>query len=164
MFKKHIIFAPPLSNASFSTKSLLPTSTVCSDWPTHPVHCDWPNITSHIGTLTTLSKSSFKFYHQFKPERRTESRDKHSNEARVCVCTKAAVVWPCLPLSHTYTLEGNTRVDFQTSPVPLPRKKNSRPNPTKKQGENPGRITPIPMCFIFFGPESVSSQITECPH
>ncbi len=65
MFKKHIIFqilyiivgplCPPLSNASFSTKSLLPTSTVCSDWPTDPVHCDLPNTTSRVRNVTPLS-------------------------------------------------------------------------------------------------------------
>ncbi len=27
------------------TKSLLQTSTVCSDWPTDPEHCDWLNTT-----------------------------------------------------------------------------------------------------------------------
>uniref|UniRef100_A0A671LBI0 Ankyrin repeat and sterile alpha motif domain containing 1A n=1 Tax=Sinocyclocheilus anshuiensis TaxID=1608454 RepID=A0A671LBI0_9TELE len=41
-----VLYAPPLSNASFSTKSLLPTSAVCSDWPADPVHCDWPNTAS----------------------------------------------------------------------------------------------------------------------
>ncbi len=52
MLKKHIIFqipyiiVGPLSNASFSTKSLLLTNTVCSDWPTDTVHRDWPNTTS----------------------------------------------------------------------------------------------------------------------
>ncbi len=48
--QKHIIFqilyiivgtlAPPLSDTSFPYKALLPTSTVCSDWPADPVHCD----------------------------------------------------------------------------------------------------------------------------
>ncbi len=61
--------------------------------------------------------------------------------------------------THTHTvntnleqwaLEGDTRVDSQTSPVPLPQKLiSSRPNPTKKLGENPvpstpGKMTPIP--------------------
>ncbi len=46
---------PPLSNASFSTKSLLPTSTVCSDWPTDTEHCDWPNTTSDVENVTLLS-------------------------------------------------------------------------------------------------------------
>ncbi len=45
-FHFHYCRSPPLSNASFSTKSLLPTSTVCSDWPTGTVHCDWLNTTS----------------------------------------------------------------------------------------------------------------------
>ncbi len=73
MFKKHIIFktmyiivgplCPALpSNASFSTNSLLPTSTVCSDWPTDTVRCDWPNTTSHVGNVTSLSIiASFSF-------------------------------------------------------------------------------------------------------
>ncbi len=40
------LYAPPLSNRSFSTKPLLLTSTVCSDWLADPVHCDWPNTSS----------------------------------------------------------------------------------------------------------------------
>ncbi len=62
MFKKHIIFqilyiivGLPLS---FSTKSLLPTSTVCSDWPTDPVHCDWPN------TASTRRKCNAPFHNR----------------------------------------------------------------------------------------------------
>ncbi len=46
---------PRLSNASFSTKSFLPTSKVCSDWLTGTVHCDWPNTTSRVGNVTPLS-------------------------------------------------------------------------------------------------------------
>ncbi len=42
---------PHLSNSSFSTRSLLPTSAVCSDWPTGTVHYDWPNTTSRIGNV-----------------------------------------------------------------------------------------------------------------
>ncbi len=72
MFIKHIIFqilyiivgplCPTLSNASFSTKSLLLTSAVCSDWPTGTVHCDWPNTTSRVGNVTALSIiASFSF-------------------------------------------------------------------------------------------------------
>ncbi len=55
MLKKDIIFkilyiiVGPLSNALFSTKPLLPTSGVCSDWPADPMHCDWPNTTSTRG-------------------------------------------------------------------------------------------------------------------
>ncbi len=60
------IYAPPLSNTSFSTKSLLLTSTVCSDWPTGTVHCDWPNTTSHVGNVTPLSIiASFSFQNTF---------------------------------------------------------------------------------------------------
>ncbi len=56
-------------------------------------------------------------------------------------------------------LEGDTGVNSQTSPVPLPQKLiPSRPNPTKKLGENPvpstpGRMTPIPShsrVVVFF--------------
>ncbi len=83
---------------------------------------------------------------------------------------------------HTITspLEGDTGVNSQTSPVPLPQKIiSSRPNPTKKLGENPvpsrstpGRMTPIPshsrVVVFFFLPKSVSYsknivQITACP-
>ncbi len=72
-------------------------------------------------------------------------------------------------------LKGDTGVDFQTSPIPLPQKKiSSRPNPMKKLGEMPfhsrGRMTPIPShssVFVFW-PKSVSYsknivQITVCP-
>ncbi len=64
MFKKHIVFqilyiiVGPLSNASFSTKSLLPTSAVCSDWPTDPEHCDWPN------TASTRRKCNAPFHNR----------------------------------------------------------------------------------------------------
>ncbi len=51
-------------------------------------------------------------------------------------------------------IEGDTGVDFQTSPAPLPQKKkiSSRPNPTKKLGENP-----VP--FFFFLSVSYSKNI-----
>ncbi len=59
-------------------------------------------------------------------------------------------------------VEGDTGVNSQTSPVPLPQKFiSSRPNPMKKLGENhvpstPGRMTPIPshsrVVFFFFSP------------
>ncbi len=52
------LYAPPLSNTSFSTKSLLLTSTVCSDWPADTVHCDWPNTTS------TLRKCNVPFHNR----------------------------------------------------------------------------------------------------
>uniref|UniRef100_A0A673HCN5 Kinesin-like protein n=1 Tax=Sinocyclocheilus rhinocerous TaxID=307959 RepID=A0A673HCN5_9TELE len=41
-----VLYAPPLSNASFSTKPPPLTSAVRSDWPADPVHYDWPNTTS----------------------------------------------------------------------------------------------------------------------
>ncbi len=57
-------------------------------------------------------------------------------------------------------VEGDTGVNSQTSPIPLPQKCiSSRPNPMKKLGENPvpstpGRMTPIPshsrVVFFFF--------------
>ncbi len=68
MFKKHIIFqilyiiVSPLSNASFSSKSLLPTSAVCSDWRTDPEHCDWPTPQARVKNVMPLSIiSSFSF-------------------------------------------------------------------------------------------------------
>ncbi len=74
-------------------------------------------------------------------------------------------------------LEGDTGVDFQTSPIPLPQKKiSSRPNPMKKLGEMPSRSTPGEEWFpfpptpvlLFFWSKSVSYsknivQITVCP-
>ncbi len=66
MFKKHIIFqilyiivGPlcPASNTSFSTKSLLQTSAVCSDWPTDPVQCVVIGRTpqAQVGNVTPFS-------------------------------------------------------------------------------------------------------------
>ncbi len=56
LFQILYIIVGPLCPASLkrfiSIKSLLPTSTVCSDWPTDPVHCDWPNTTSTPQTHT----------------------------------------------------------------------------------------------------------------
>ncbi len=92
---------PRLSQpALFSTKSLLPTSTVCSDWPADKVHCDWPNTTCmrlkckapfHNRELQLQNESKdtimFLVLHQFKPERGTESRDRYSDEARMCLQT-----------------------------------------------------------------------------
>ncbi len=50
---------------SFSTKSLLPTSTVCSDWPTDTVHCDWLNTTRLVGNVTPLTIiASFSFQNE----------------------------------------------------------------------------------------------------
>ncbi len=53
MYKKHIIFqilciivvtlCPAPLKRVVSIKPLLPTSAVCSDWPTDTVHCDYPN-------------------------------------------------------------------------------------------------------------------------
>ncbi len=68
---------------------------------------------------------------------------------------------PVTILGHwdPHRLEGDTGVNSQTSPVPLPQKLiSSRPNPTKKLGENPvpstpGRMTPIPShsrVVVFF--------------
>ncbi len=71
-------------------------------------------------------------------------------------------------------VEGDTGVDFQTSPVPRPQKKILfRPNPTKKLGENPvpshSRKNDSHSClFLFVLPKSVNYskyivQITACP-
>ncbi len=68
------------------------------------------------------------------------------------------------------SVEGDTGVNSQTSPVPLPQKLfSSRPNPTKKLGENPvpstpGRMTPIPshsrvVVFVFRRNLSVTVKI-----
>ncbi len=67
-------------------------------------------------------------------------------------------------------VEGDTGVNSQTSPIPLSQKLiSSRPNPTKKLGENPvpstpGRMTPIPshsrvVVFFFFRNLSVTVKI-----
>ncbi len=92
---------------------------------------------------------------------------------------KSIILWSLLDLECS--LEGDTGVDFQTSPVPLPQKKiSSHPNPTKKLGENPvpfhsrkndSHSLPLPcfcVFFCFFWPKSVSYsknivQITACP-
>ncbi len=84
------------------------------------------------------------------------------------------IAFVCL---FVHTLEGDTGVNSQTSPVPLPQKFiSSRPNPMKKLGENPvplhsrkndSHSLPLPCC-CFFLPKSVSYsknivQITACP-
>ncbi len=52
---------------SFSTKLLLPTKAVCSDWLTDPVHCDWPNTTSRIWNVMPVSIiASFSFQKNIK--------------------------------------------------------------------------------------------------
>ncbi len=86
------------------------------------------------------------------------------------------IAFVCLSV---HTLEGDTGVNSQTSPVPLPQKLiSSRPNPMKKLGENPvpfhsrkndSHSLPLPVLFFFFFlPKSVSYsknivQITACP-
>ncbi len=65
-------------------------------------------------------------------------------------------------------LEGDTGVNSQTSPVPLPQKCiSSRPNPTKKLGENPvpfhsrkndSHSLPLPCCCFFFSAEICQLQ------
>ncbi len=49
--KRIVFYKAPL----FSTKPLIPTTAVCSDWPTDPVHCDWPNTTARVGNVTPLT-------------------------------------------------------------------------------------------------------------
>ncbi len=136
MFKKHIfniryfnifnifqmlyIIVGPLSNALFSTKSLLPTSTVCSDWPTDPEHCDWPNTTSmsrkcsspYLNFFRALAlplpfkinvktvNNVFSFTISSSP-RGEQSRVTDTVMKLVCFCKQAAIVWPCLPFSRT---------------------------------------------------------------
>ncbi len=65
-------------------------------------------------------------------------------------------------------LEGDTGVNSQTSPIPLPQKLiSSRPNPTKKLGENPvlstpGGMTPIPShsrVVVFFFRRNLSVTV-----
>ncbi len=79
------------SNTVHYCRSSMPRlSAVCSDWPIDPVHCDWPNTTS------TRWKCNAPFHnrqlqlsisYQFKPERWTESRDRHSDDARMYLHT-----------------------------------------------------------------------------
>ncbi len=66
----------------------------------------------------------------------------------------------CFITRPSSTLEDDTGVNSQTSPVPLPQKCiSSRPNPTKKLGENPvpfhsrkndSHSLPLPCCVFFF--------------
>ncbi len=74
----------------------------------------------------------------------------------VCVCARVCVY---VRVCNVCVLEGDTGVNSQTSPVPLPQKLiSSRPNPTKKLGENPvtfhsrkndSHSLPLP-CRVFF--------------
>ncbi len=83
----------------------------------------------------------------------------------VCVCVYAC---PTATMLMRRQLEDDTGVNSQTSPVPLPQKNfSSRPNPTKKLGENPvpstpGRMTPIPshsrVVVLFFFAEICQLQ------
>ncbi len=75
------------------------------------------------------------------------------------------IFWMNIPFTYRFAfesdseLEGDTGVNSQTSPVPVPQKWiSSRPNPTKKLGENPvpfhsrkndSHSLPLP-CFFFF--------------
>ncbi len=80
------IYAPPLSNASFSTKPLLLTSTVCSDWPTGTVQCDWPNTTSHVRNVTPLSIiASFSFQNTFTFMHLTQCSTTEPQEHNKCI-------------------------------------------------------------------------------
>ncbi len=71
----------------------------------------------------------------------------------VCVC-----MYVCFSLSLSVcVLEGDTGVNSQTSPVPLPQKLiSSRPNPTKKLGENP--IPSHSRVVVFFSAEICQLQ------
>ncbi len=68
---------PRLSQTlSFSTSPSFPTSAVCSDWRTDPVHCDGNvNAPYHYRELSGL------VFIRLKPERVTESSDRHSDNA-----------------------------------------------------------------------------------
>ncbi len=88
---------------SFSTKLLLPTKAVCSDWLTDPVHCDWSNTTSRIWNVMPVSIiASFSFQKNIKTVNNvlsfTVSSSREGNRVTwqtvltlVCVCTQAAI-------------------------------------------------------------------------
>ncbi len=105
---------PHLSNASFSTKPLLLTSTVCSDWPTDPVHCDWPNTTSTHRKCNAPCHNQVSFSSSSSPKGE-QSRVTDTVMKLVCICSTQSVVkmiydglytllW-CdpVPLTHTHT-------------------------------------------------------------
>ncbi len=122
--KKHIIFqilyiiASPLCPASlkalFSTKPLLPTSAVCSDWPTDPVHYDWLNTSTCWKCKVGFIRSSW-----------TGEQSRVTNTGMlVCICSTqatvkmisdSAVIWPCSPLTHTYTTRHAQNSAFEQS-------------------------------------------------
>ncbi len=116
IFKILYIIVGPLPNVSCSTKPLLPTIAVWSDWPTDPVHCDWPNTTSMDQKCNApyhnreLQISSW-FYHQFKPERGTVTWQ-DTVMMLVCICSTQATIKTIsdglhsgepVPLTHTHT-------------------------------------------------------------
>ncbi len=91
---------PRLSQTLFSTKSLLLTSTVCSDWPTGTVQCDWPNTTSHVGNVTPLSIiASFSFQNTFTFMHLSEllSKVAHSAFRLYIVFVSMCVLWELNP-------------------------------------------------------------------
>ncbi len=113
---------PRLSQMLHFTKSLLPTSTVCSDWPTDPVHCDWPNTTSHVGNVMPLSIIAFKIKVKtvfnilsFTISSNPRGEQSHVTDTvmmLVCVCKQATIktisdglytpLW-CDPVSLSHT-------------------------------------------------------------
>ncbi len=126
MLKKKLYFSNTVHycrsspKLSCSTKPLLPTIAVWSDWPTDPVHCDWPNTPSMHQKCNApyhnreLQISSW-FYHQFKPERGTVTWQ-DTVMMLVCICSAQATIktisdglhtplWcDTVPHTHTHTL------------------------------------------------------------
>ncbi len=97
-FSNPWLYAPTLSKVSFSSKPLLLTSTLYSDWPTDPVHCDWPNTTStrwkcndpyHNHDTSFNFQVSFTIISSLKGE---QSRVTDTVMMLVCICSTQATV------------------------------------------------------------------------
>ncbi len=138
MFKKTHYFSntvhycrssmPRLSQTRcFSTKSLLPTSTVCSDWPTDQCIVIGRTPQARVRNVTPLTIiASFSFQVSFtissKPEGE-QSRVTDTVMILVCICSTQAVVktisdglyssavmWPCSPHTHKRCVTANLRI------------------------------------------------------
>ncbi len=70
----------------FLHKPLLPTSTVCSDWPTDRVHCDWPNIVTR-----RKCNAPFRNFISSSPKGE-QSRVTDTVMMLVCICSIQAAV------------------------------------------------------------------------
>ncbi len=81
-----------------------PKSAVCSDWRTDPVHCDWPNTTStHRKCNAPYIIVSFQVsFIRLKPERVTESSDRHSDNACMYLQYTSQQDDFCSPHTHTH--------------------------------------------------------------